>query len=141
MRFAQSIATLAADGCDVFLEIGPHPTLTALGQLCVPDHAGRWLASLKRGCDDHATLLNALGELYVAGAEIDWKAFDAPSRPAKTRLPNYPFQRERFWFNEPSARTEPIRASRRACRQGSIHARPRVTARNRVASGKDARRR
>jgi microcystin synthetase protein McyG len=103
VRFAQSIAALVADGCDVFLEIGPHPTLTAIGQLCVPDHAGRWLASLKRGDDDYATLLNALSELYIAGAEIDWKAFDAPFRPAKARLPNYPFQRERFWLNEPSA--------------------------------------
>ena len=103
VRFAQSIATLAADGCDVFLEIGPQPTLTAMGQLCVPDHDGKWLASLKRGSDDYATLLNALGELYIAGAEIDWKAFDAPFRPARARLPNYPFERERFWFSESSA--------------------------------------
>jgi microcystin synthetase protein McyG len=103
VRFAQSIATLAADGCDVFLEIGPHPTLTAMGQLCIPDRPGRWLASLKRGSDDYATLLDALAGLYVAGAEIDWKAFDAPFQPTKARLPNYPFQRERFWLDEPSA--------------------------------------
>jgi acyl transferase domain-containing protein/acyl carrier protein/phospholipid N-methyltransferase len=103
VRFAQSIATLARDGCDVFLEIGPQPTLTAIGQLCVTDHDGKWLASLKRGSDDYAMLLNALGELYVAGVEVDWKAFDAPFRPGRARLPNYPFERERFWFSEPSA--------------------------------------
>lgn len=102
VRFAQSISTLAAEGCDAFLEIGPHPTLTAMGQLCVPEHAGNWLASLRRGGDDYATMLNALGQLYVAGAEVDWHGFDAPFRPAKARLPNYPFQRERFWFNERS---------------------------------------
>jgi len=103
VRFADSVATLARMGCDVFLEIGPHPVLTAMGQACLPDHVATWLGSLRRGQDDHATMLNALAGLYVAGAEVDWKGFDAPFAPDAARLPNYPFQRERFWVAETAA--------------------------------------
>ena len=45
--FADGMTTLADNGCNVFLEIGPSPVLTAMGQRCVTDtHAG-WLASLQ----------------------------------------------------------------------------------------------
>ena len=146
VRFAQSIATLAADACDIFLEIGPHPTLTVMGQLCVPDHAGLWLPSLRRGVDDYTGILGTLGQLYVAGVDVDWKAFDAPFRPVTARLPNYPFQRERFWFNEASAslpaQSEFDAASARWV-DGERHCSPyrRISARGRLASYEDAGRR
>lgn len=99
VRFADSIATLAAMGCNTFIEIGPHPVLIAMAQACVPEHPANWIASLRRGGDDNVTILNALASHYVAGGEIDWRGMDSSYTPGQARLPNYPFQRERFWVS------------------------------------------
>ncbi|GGC78298.1 type I polyketide synthase [Chelatococcus reniformis] len=108
VRFADGIAALAQSGCNVFIEIGPHPTLIPMAQACVPDHEALWLASLKRGANDDAAMMNALAALYTAGADIDWRGPSASA--ARTRLPNYPFQRERFWLSNADAAAEPQRA-------------------------------
>ena len=100
VRFADSIATLARMGCNTFIEIGPHPTLIAMAQDCVPNHQANWLASLRRAGDDNVTILNALAAYYVAGGEIDWRRVNALLTPQRARLPNYPFQRESFWVSE-----------------------------------------
>jgi microcystin synthetase protein McyG len=99
VRFADSISTLARMGCNTFIEIGPHPVLIAMAQDCVPTLPANWIASLRRGGDDNVTILNALASLYVAGGEIDWRGMDAPYTPGQARLPNYPFQRERYWVS------------------------------------------
>jgi microcystin synthetase protein McyG len=98
VRFAQSIKTLADSGCNAFIEIGPHPTLLAMAQLCAVDDNTLWLPSLRRGASDYATLLNSLAAFYVAGGAVDWERFDAPFAVRPDQLPNYPFQRERFWL-------------------------------------------
>jgi len=40
---------------------------------------------------------DALGALFVAGAEIDWTALHDP-RPRRVRLPTYPFEKRRCWL-------------------------------------------
>lgn len=87
--FAQGVASLDVDVC---LEVGPHPVLTAL----VPDA----LPSLRRDRDDWKMLLTTLGELYVKGAVVDWKAFEAPWAGRRVELPTYPFQRESYWIDQ-----------------------------------------
>lgn len=105
VRFAECMSTLKGLGCDAFVEIGPHPTLVALGQSCLPDHQALWLASLRRGHDDHAVLLDSLSRLYLAGIEVDWKAVASSIPDEAIPLPNYPFQRERFWCATSPAET------------------------------------
>ncbi len=103
VRFAQSMQVLAERGCEIFLEIGPSPTLIGMGQRCLsptmstrcPDYG--WLPSLRLGRDDWQSLLDSLGQLYVRGAKIDWAAFDRPYPRRKVSLPTYPFQRTRYW--------------------------------------------
>ena len=104
-----------------------------MGQLCVPDHAGKLAgftaARRRRSCNDAQCARPAL----CGRRRGRLAGFDAPFRPAKARLPNYPFQRERFWFNDairgPTSRTQadsinerrPWRArARHACRQPVI---------------------
>ena len=65
VQFAAGIQTLADCGCDVFLEIGPSPTLIGMGQRCLTGESLRWLPSLRPGRDDWQTLLESLAELYV----------------------------------------------------------------------------
>jgi acyl transferase domain-containing protein/acyl carrier protein len=99
VRFMSSLNTLAETGCNVFVEIGPHPTLTTLAQQTLPSaEAGRvWLHSLRRRSDDWREMLSTLGQLYLRGADCDWKGFDADYRRHWVPVPNYAFQKERFW--------------------------------------------
>ena len=97
VRFAQSMEVLAARGCEIFLEIGPGPTLIGLGQRCLGQGDYAWLPSLRPARDDWQSMLDSLGQLYVRGAKIDWAGFDRPYPRRRVALPTYPFQRKRFW--------------------------------------------
>ena len=96
VQFATGIQTLAAANYDTFLEIGPKPVLSAMGQACLPEPAARWLPSLRPDAD-WKTLLSSLGQLYAAGATIDWAGFDHAYPRRMVKLPNYPFQHQRYW--------------------------------------------
>ena len=111
VRFAAGIETLAALGCRTFVEVGPHPTLTRLGQQSIPQGtAATWVHSLRRGQNDSRQMLTALGDLYVAGHAVDWEAFDRPYGRHKVAFPTYPFQRQRYWA-DPVAPAIPVSAA------------------------------
>lgn len=97
VRFADAMISLSKSGCDVFIEIGPNPTLLSMGQHCLPEGMDTWLPSLRQGQDDWQPLLKSLAQLYSMGADVDWKAFDKDYARRKLVLPTYPFQRERYW--------------------------------------------
>ncbi|HSS77368.1 MAG TPA: beta-ketoacyl synthase N-terminal-like domain-containing protein [Thermoanaerobaculia bacterium] len=48
--------------------------------------------------------LEALGRLWLSGAEVDWQALHAGERRLRVALPTYPFQRQRYWIS-PQAET------------------------------------
>ncbi|GAA6619605.1 type I polyketide synthase [Scytonema sp. NUACC26] len=97
VQFAKSLKTLHANGYEVFVEIGPKPTLLGMGRNCLPEQAGVWLPSLRPGQEDWQVLLQSLGELYVRGADVDWSGFDW-EYGRRLQLPTYPFQRQRYWM-------------------------------------------
>ncbi|PSN16017.1 hypothetical protein C7293_04435, partial [filamentous cyanobacterium CCT1] len=99
VRFAEAIATLNAAGHTLFLEVGPHPVLSAMGKRCVAHNSHTWLPSLRRGQSDWQTLLTSLGHLYQRGLAIDWASFDRPYQRQWLSLPTYPFQRQRYWID------------------------------------------
>ncbi|MGS2648909.1 beta-ketoacyl synthase N-terminal-like domain-containing protein, partial [Streptosporangium sp. LJ11] len=92
VRFADGVTACQAN---VFVEIGPDATLTALAQQSVQD--GAFVATARKDRDEVRTLVRALGQLQVRGVTVDWDTFFAPARPAHVDLPTYAFQRERFW--------------------------------------------
>ena len=98
VQFKAGIQTLAAQGYDLFLEIGPTNTLSNMGKKCLPKGKGTWLSSLKKGQDDWQTLLNSLAKLYVAGVDVNWLGFDQDYPRHKITLPTYPWQRQRCWL-------------------------------------------
>lgn len=99
VRFADAIATLHQAGHTLFLEVGPHPVLSAMGKRCVAHSDHTWLPSLRRGQADWHTLLTSLGHLYQRGLTIDWANFDRPYQRQWLTLPTYPFQRQRHWID------------------------------------------
>lgn len=102
VRFAEGLATLHARGYTHFLEIGPQPVLSRLGQQCLPQLNGQWLPSLRRRRPDWSMLSASLSQLYLEGVTIDWRGFDQPYGRQKRSLPTYPFQRQRYWIDLPS---------------------------------------
>jgi acyl transferase domain-containing protein/NADPH:quinone reductase-like Zn-dependent oxidoreductase/acyl carrier protein/NADP-dependent 3-hydroxy acid dehydrogenase YdfG len=99
VRFAQSVRTAADEGHHLFLELGPQPTLCALGARTAPD--AQWLPSLRRERSDLATMLHTAGALWVRGVPLDRSALHAGRRHDRVSLPLYPFQHERFWLERP----------------------------------------
>ncbi|MGD9834280.1 MAG: SDR family NAD(P)-dependent oxidoreductase [Piscinibacter sp.] len=98
VRFAESIDTLQKDGYRLFLEIGPAPVLLGMAQRCETSPDSSWVASLRKGRDDRAAMLEAAGALHTLGVRIDWPAvLGADASRRRDVLPRYPFQREHFW--------------------------------------------
>jgi acyl transferase domain-containing protein/acyl carrier protein len=98
VRFAAGIETLLAEGCNLFIEIGPHPVLSGAVRETIAAKRGEAIAmpTLRRGEDERQMMLDALARLYRNGVDPDWRAlYQRPSPPL--RLPAYPWQRQRFW--------------------------------------------
>jgi len=97
VQFEQGIRWLQRQGTDVFVEIGPKPTLLGLGRECCEAEAGRWHPSLRPGSSDGKQMLSSLAGLYAQGAEVSWHSFESHSERRCVSLPTYPFQRNRHW--------------------------------------------
>ncbi|MCB8984307.1 MAG: type I polyketide synthase [Ardenticatenaceae bacterium] len=109
VRFADAMHSLHAEGVDLFLECGPQPTLSGMGQRCLPDGAATFVPSLRPGVADAEQIVRGLGQLYAAGASVNWAACQPGGR--RIPLPTYPFQRQRYWVDLPKARrTQPKNA-------------------------------
>ena len=102
VRFGEGLNVLQAESGSFLLEIGPGETLCALArQNGEKETRQRIFPSLPRPSgknSDLSAMLFALGNLWVNGASIDWKAFHAHERLRRIPLPTYPFQRKRFWM-------------------------------------------
>jgi myxalamid-type polyketide synthase MxaB len=105
VQFAAGVRALAKMGCSVLLDLGPQPVLLGLAADCWPTEPAPVLVpGLRRGRPERDSLLEALGQLYVAGVAH-------PAGPYRDRgrrrlsLPGYPFQRRRFWAAWPTPRT------------------------------------
>jgi myxalamid-type polyketide synthase MxaB len=101
VQFMQSVETLYREKYDVFLEVGPSPTLIGMGQriLAEPSRPIVWVSSIKQNQDDWGQMLSNLGVLFCCGVAVDWAAFDQPYPRRKLALPTYPFQRARYWVD------------------------------------------
>ena len=99
VAFAPAIASLLQDHFAAFVELSPHPVLAAAMAKCAEVHQSEVtvLASLRRGQDEAATMVKALGALYSRGYAIDWKALH-PNGGRCIALPSYPWQRQSYWI-------------------------------------------
>jgi acyl transferase domain-containing protein/NADPH:quinone reductase-like Zn-dependent oxidoreductase/SAM-dependent methyltransferase len=99
VKFSAGIRTLHDKAYTLFLEVGPHPTLSAMGSRCLPEKVAVWLPSLRKGRDEWQQMLSSLSALYVHGLDVDWARFDADYPRRRLALPTYPFQRKRYWHD------------------------------------------
>ncbi|SNT62377.1 Acyl transferase domain-containing protein [Streptosporangium subroseum] len=95
VRFAPVVEKLAGEGFRLFAEVSGHPVLGVALEQCAPD-AGVW-GTLRRGEDGPAGQIRALGEAWVRGVEVDWRAWPTDGHWLPD-LPTYPFQRQHYWL-------------------------------------------
>ncbi|MFD7669229.1 type I polyketide synthase, partial [Streptomyces sp. NPDC059788] len=107
VEFDRAVRLLAEDGHRAFIEVSPHPVLTAaitdtvedVTQAAGQDEAGRpspiALGTLRRDDGGADRLLASLAEAHVHGIGVDWTALLEPAQ--RVDLPTYTFQRRRFW--------------------------------------------
>ncbi|HEY0601737.1 MAG TPA: aminotransferase class III-fold pyridoxal phosphate-dependent enzyme [Herpetosiphonaceae bacterium] len=120
VRFAAGIESLHQQAIDVFVEIGPAPTLLALSNQILPGAAVQRLPSLRRKEASWPTILSSLGALYTHGAAIDWIAFDQGYGRRRVALPTYPFQRQRYWLDTGTTAPEGVAMTERKAQTPNI---------------------
>jgi len=99
--FYPGLQSLAKQGCQLAIEIGPAPILTGLVERSGLFSDITCLASLAQKTHDWECLSNSLARLYTQGYNIDWAELDkAYACQRLAGLPTYPFERKRFWYKE-----------------------------------------
>ena len=110
-RFNDALRALWQMENFVLLEAGPGKTLGVLAM----QHPGKLeagnpavISSLRHhyeNLSDTELLLNSVGKLWLAGADIRWEKLRGDQPRRKISLPTYPFERENYWIDP-----EPIHA-------------------------------
>jgi len=96
VQFATGIEHLIDNGITTFLEIGPHPVLSAYIAECLAEKKGHIHPSLRRNEDEQQCLLTTLGALYTRGYPLAWLTLIPDGKHVP--LPLYPWQQESYWF-------------------------------------------
>ncbi len=112
VEFAAGIETLMQGSSKLFLEVGAAAALSPFVQemiagrehtvIAAPDHP-----ETEGGSE--AALLEVVGRIWEAGAQIDWQAFNRDNVCHRVALPSYPYQRQRHWI-EPAHSSQGTRA-------------------------------
>ena len=122
VRYAEGVRELERAGMEIYVEIGPGRALLGLGKETLEAEeaaarkgkeekkeagkpkgrkAGQWLGSLRAG-REWEEMTESLSRLSEVGQEIDWNGYERGKERGRRRvkLPNYPFQRTRFWVDK-----------------------------------------
>ncbi|MER5791295.1 type I polyketide synthase [Streptomyces sp. NPDC001980] len=89
-----AVRALGAAGHGVFVEVSPHPVLTAAIEETV---GGTVVGTLRRNAGGWDRFLLSLAELHVTGVPVDWSA--AFPAAQLVELPTYAFQHKRYWLD------------------------------------------
>ncbi|GDY60080.1 hypothetical protein SVIO_107030 [Streptomyces violaceusniger] len=93
VRYHDTVLKLRDQGAGLFLEVGPHGTLSAMATA----DDGVWLPALRAERDEPEAVTAAVAGLHAHGATVDWTALLGTRSPSPVSLPTYAFQRERYW--------------------------------------------
>lgn len=89
VRFSDAVSELQNEGVTAFVEIGPSAVLST--------HVPGTIATSSQV----NKLLDALGQLWVRGVQVDWRAVFKDTGANRVDLPAYSFQRRRYWLDPP----------------------------------------
>jgi amino acid adenylation domain-containing protein len=114
VRFSAGVQVLLRNPTAALLEVGPGTVLSTLARQHTEAATDRViLSSLSDGYSgegDAVQLMNALGALWTAGVEPNWRALYHGTQRQRVSLPTYPFERKRYWLEAPHAVAPPSHA-------------------------------
>ncbi len=111
VRYSQGVETALDLGADVFVELGPHRTLSSMTTACAVAK-GREIVTvttLDRRWGDLVSLATGTGQLYAAGVEIDWTSLLGEGGRG-IELPRQPWDNQPLW-QEPDEALHHLRPS------------------------------
>ncbi|KIY04109.1 uncharacterized protein Z520_00801 [Fonsecaea multimorphosa CBS 102226] len=103
VRYVETATKMLGDGCNFFVEIGPHPVLVS-GTRGIVESTGlhaHVLPAMVRGSDIEPVSC-LIGAAHAVGIDADMQSFNGGGGRF-VDLPLYPFQREHYWFEHPEA--------------------------------------
>jgi amino acid adenylation domain-containing protein len=113
VQFSPALGELRQQRNNIVLETGPGNVLATLARQQFGPSTGTSsdqpiissLSDSLTGAGDAASFVNALGALWLAGAQPDWPSLhgNADGKACRQRLslPTYPFERKRYWLEAP----------------------------------------
>ena len=127
VRFADELRALLGSAHRVLVEVGPGGSLTG-SSVRMPewtsDHrAVRLMRHPLQSRDDRDAFLLAMGQLWMAGVDVDWTTLQG-ANPRRVTLPGYSFVRQRHWVDPASVISRPADMS---AHNGSVGAQPTST--------------
>jgi acyl transferase domain-containing protein/acyl carrier protein len=112
VRFANGAAELCRSGFRTCLEVGPGKTLSALLQPHLHEAgSGAAIPCMRRANEtlaDTEFIAKALGEFWIAGGAVSWSDYYASEQRQRVALPSYPFERQRYDVEMPTAPALPV---------------------------------
>lgn len=105
VRYQSAIETALVAGADTFIELGPHRTLSSMTAGCAAEQGFNvtTISTLYRQWNDFVSLASAVGELYVAGLDIDWHALHGSPAIPGHELPKQPWLETQLWLEPEEA--------------------------------------
>ena len=114
VAFGDSVETLADQGVEVVVEVGPHAVLGPMVLMCWPEGTPTQplsVASLQRPPSGQPAdpapsggFVEAVARLYEAGATVAFEGLFAGESRRRVALPGYPFEQRRHWVSGPRRR-------------------------------------
>ncbi|KQR67623.1 type I polyketide synthase [Pedobacter sp. Leaf176] len=104
VQFSKAIETILNNDNAIFIEVGPGTVTSALTKqiAAVKSISAQVISSLSDKENEYASLVNALGQLWLSGVNPDWDGFYAEQSRKIINIPTYQFDKKRYWV-EPLA--------------------------------------
>ena len=99
VQFDSAISATLQDGQVIFVEMSPHPILKHAIQEHIQNNPAVVVASLTRDKDEQVEFYTNLTTLAAYNYPFDWKNI-YPAIGTFVSLPNYAWQKERYWFDQ-----------------------------------------
>ena len=107
VRYSQAVETALAMNADIFVELGPHRTLSSMTTACA---AGKGrnvvtITTIDKRWGDLVSLAVATGQLWTAGIDVDWLAVTGCDRATARALalPAMPWLEQPLWLEPDEA--------------------------------------
>lgn len=107
IRFADAIEKMAGDAFNIFIEVGPHPVLIQpIRETLNGAEANALVFGSSTRDEEVVGFTRSLSKAYTAGIDLDWSRRYSHRQPVS--FPTYPFQRERYWFEDRDLIRRPV---------------------------------